>query len=195
MSQADIQNSLGPDAQRLAQENTSAGLSTTARLDDANTKAIRQIMQGLNKRGLLHSGEAGYQLDQENLGYRQAQSDAYQKFLGYLQQYQQGYLSAQQQRDQTLAQSYSDAADRQLALNQSVPAAAPEAPAAPAAPADPAAGNTYDPTAGFTPAQQNVYRELNPSGPVNQATLPAALAAARAALAGLSGKRTLPHGI
>lgn len=119
MSQADIQNYLGPDAQKIAQENSDAGLSTTARLDQANQNAIRSIMANLNKRGLLHSGETGYQLDQQNLGYRQAQSDAYGKFLGYLQQYQQGYLTAQQQRAASLASSVNSAADRQYNLNSS----------------------------------------------------------------------------
>jgi hypothetical protein len=118
MTQADLQNSLGPDAQKLAQENTDAGTSTTARLDQANQNAIRQITQNLNKRGILNSGEAGYQLDQQNLGYRQAQSDAYSKFLGYLQQYQQGYLSSQQANAQSLAGAYSSAADRVQNNNQ-----------------------------------------------------------------------------
>jgi hypothetical protein len=118
MSEADVQNALGPDAQRLAQNNTDAGLSTQARLGQANTNAINAIRANLNRRGLLNSGETGYELDQQNLGYRQAQSDATQKLLGYLQQYQQGYLSAQQQRDQSLASAYSDAANRQYANNQ-----------------------------------------------------------------------------
>jgi hypothetical protein len=119
MSEADVQNALGPDAQRLAQENTSAGLSTQARLQQANQDAIMKIRQELNKRGLLNSGETGFELDRQNLGYRQAQSDATNKLLGYLQQYQQGYLSAQQQREGTLAQAYSDAANRQFGQHQS----------------------------------------------------------------------------
>lgn len=121
MSQADLQNVLTPDVQKLAQENTDAGLSTKARLDQANTNAIRQITQNLNKRGILNSGEAGYELDQQNLGYRQAQSDATQKLLGYLAQYQQGYLAAQNQRDSTLAGAVNDAANRQMQENQSSP--------------------------------------------------------------------------
>lgn len=121
MTQADLQNALGPDAQKLAQENTAAGTSTTSRLDAANQNAIRQITQNLNKRGILKSGETGYELDQQNLGYRQANSDAYQKLLGYLQQYQQGYLTAQQTNTQSLAGAYSSAADRQYNNNQSTP--------------------------------------------------------------------------
>ena len=121
MTQADLQNYLGPDAQKIAQENTDAGTSTIARLNQANTNATRQILANLNKRGLLNSGEAGYQLDQQNLGYRQAQQDAYSKFLGYLQQYQQGYLAAQQQRASSLANAVNSAADRQYNLYQSPP--------------------------------------------------------------------------
>jgi hypothetical protein len=118
MTEADVQNALGPDAQRLAQENTSAGLSTQARLSQANQDAIQKIKAELNKRGLLNSGETGFELDRQNLGFRQAQSDATQKLLGYLQQYQQGYLSAQQGREGTLAQAYGDAANRQFGANQ-----------------------------------------------------------------------------
>lgn len=118
MSLADVQNALGPDAQKLAQENTGAGLSTQARLNLANNDAISRIKAELNKRGLLNSGETGFELDRQNLGYRQAQSDATQKLLGFLQQYQQGYLSAQQQREGVLSGAYSDAANRQFTNNQ-----------------------------------------------------------------------------
>jgi hypothetical protein len=118
MTQADLQKALGPDVQKLAQENTNAGLSTVSRLDKANSDANNAIRANLNKRGLLNSGETGYELDQQNLGYRQASSDAYQKFLGYLQQYQQGYLSAQQSNAQSLAGAYNSAADRQYSLNR-----------------------------------------------------------------------------
>jgi hypothetical protein len=121
MSEADVQQALGPDAQKLAQENTSAGLSTQARLDQANTNAIQKIRADLNRRGILNNGEAGYQLDQQNLGYRQAESDATQKLLSYLQQYQQGYLSAQQQRQGQLATAYGDAANRQYGTNAGSP--------------------------------------------------------------------------
>jgi hypothetical protein len=117
MSEADIQDALGPDIQRLAQENTDAGLSTESRLSTANTDAMRQIKNELNKRGLLNSGETGYQLDKQQTGYRQAESDANSKLLDYLNQYQQGYAQAQQSRAQQLAGQYSAAADRQFASN------------------------------------------------------------------------------
>jgi hypothetical protein len=121
MTEADLQNAAGPDIQRLAQENTAAGTSTQARLTQANDDAVRQIRAALNRRGLLNSGESGYQLDRQNTGYRQASYDANQKLLDYLQKYQQGYVSAQQARQGQLAQSYSDAANRQYANNQGTP--------------------------------------------------------------------------
>lgn len=121
MSQSDLQDALGPNIQKLAQENTDAGLSTEARLSQANQDALRQIKNTLNARGLLNSGEAGYQLDRQNLGYRQAESDARSKLLDYISQYQQGYLQGQQQRNAQLAQAYSDAANRQFQYNQGTP--------------------------------------------------------------------------
>lgn len=121
MSQADLQNALTPDVQQLAKENTSAGLSTQARLDQQNKQSTQGLLADLNKRGLLHSGEAGYQLDQLNTGYRQAQSDSYQKLLGYLQQYQQGYTSALNANTGNLTNAISSAATRQAGLNQGSP--------------------------------------------------------------------------
>lgn len=118
MSQSDLQNALTPDVQQLAKENTDAGLSTQARLAQQNKISTRQTIANLNARGALHSGEAGYQLDQLNTGYRQAQSDSYQKLLGYLQQYQQGYLSALGNNTTNLTTAISGAATRQAGLNQ-----------------------------------------------------------------------------
>lgn len=118
MTQSDLQNAITPDVQQLAKENTDAGLSTQARLQQQNKLATQQLLANLNKRGLLHSGEAGYQMDQLNTGYRQAQSDAYQKLLGYLQQYQQGYLSALNGNTTNLTNAISAAATRQAGLNQ-----------------------------------------------------------------------------
>jgi hypothetical protein len=118
MTTADIQNMLGPNQQQLAQENTAAGLSTTARLDQANKQATQSTLEALNKRGMLNSGATGTALNQQDLAYRQAESDAYQKFLGFLQQYQQGYASAQNTRAGTLASAESAAADRAVATNR-----------------------------------------------------------------------------
>lgn len=112
MSDEDIAGVLGPDAQKLARDATASGLSTVSRLDQQHNDSLLHLKNELNKRGLLNSGEAGYQLDREGTGYRQAQFDSRAKLLQYLQQYQQGYLSAQQGRAGQLSQAYSDAAGR-----------------------------------------------------------------------------------
>jgi hypothetical protein len=104
--------------QNLAQANDNAGTSTQAQLSAANTKAVRGITNSLNARGLLNSGETGYQLGQQQQGYTQAQYDSSQKLMDYLSQYQQGYLSAQQQLAQQQAADASAAADRQYQANQ-----------------------------------------------------------------------------
>lgn len=104
--------------QKLAQANDTAGTSTEAQLEQANTTAVRGIKNALNARGLLNSGETGYQLGQQQQSYTQAQYDARQKLTDYMTQYQQGYLTAQQQIQQQLASSASSAADRQYANNQ-----------------------------------------------------------------------------
>lgn len=116
-----LQESLGPGIQDLAKENTDAGLSTESRLAQANTDAVRQIKNQLNARGLLNSGETGYQLGKQQQGYSQAEYDANQKLLDYLNQYQQGYLSAQTSNAQALGTSASNAADRQFSVNQGSP--------------------------------------------------------------------------
>lgn len=120
MTSADLQG-LGPEVSQLANENTQAGNSTVARLSQANDDAIRQIRASLNARGILNSGETPFELDRQNTAYGQSMYDANAKLLGTLQQYYQGYLTAQQQRDASMASAASDAANRQMQLNQSTP--------------------------------------------------------------------------
>ena len=103
--------------QALAHQNDVAGTSTQSRLDAANTLATRGIKNALNARGLLNSGETGYQLGQQQQSYTQAQYDARQKLTDYMTQYQQGYLTGQQQLNQSLSTAASSAADRQYANN------------------------------------------------------------------------------
>jgi hypothetical protein len=118
MTPEELQGILGPQTQQIAQQNTAAGLSTSARLAQANTDAVRKIKNELNARGLLNSGETGFQLGREQQSYGQAQFDARSKLLDYLNQYQGGWLAAQQGNAQSLAQAASQAADRQYSLNQ-----------------------------------------------------------------------------
>jgi hypothetical protein len=92
-------------------------------LDQTHQDAIRSIKNALNARGLLGSGEAGFQLNKEQQNYTQGEYDSQAKLLDYLSSYQQGYLQAEQSRQSQLAQSASDAANRQLALPQNQPSA------------------------------------------------------------------------
>lgn len=191
MTQADIQNYLGADAAKVAQENTDAGTSTTARLDQANQNATRSVMADLNKRGILNSGETGYQLDQQNLGYRQAQQDAYSKFLGYLQQYQQGYLSAQKDRAAALAAAISAAADRQYGLNQSFPGASAGSGSSSSGGSSSPGGSSSAPSSpNRVPASTGVGGVIPGSN-----TVPAQLAAAIVAKAIANGEPVSEHGL
>ena len=121
LSTADVSGILDPTTQALAQQNTASGLSTEARLNQAHQFAVRQIKNALNARGLLGSGEAGYQLGKEQTNFAQGQYDARQKLLDYLSSYQQGYLSAANQRAQALAGAYSSASATQQGLPQNQP--------------------------------------------------------------------------
>lgn len=118
MNASDLQDVIGPDAQKLQQEANDAKLTTSSRLEQDNSDAIDHIKNALNARGILNSGETPYELDRQGTAYGQAQFDARSKLLDYLGQYQQGYVQAQQSKAAQLAQAYSDAATRQYNNNQ-----------------------------------------------------------------------------
>lgn len=98
-------------------------MSTQFRLDQAHGDAIRNIKNALASRGLIRSGEAGFQLGRENQAYGQANYDASQKWLDYIAGVQSAFASGEQQRATTLAQSASQAATRQAGLPQNQPVA------------------------------------------------------------------------
>ncbi len=81
----------------------------------------QQITNALNARGLLNSGESGYELGQQQQNFTNSQFDARSALLKAIQGYQQGFLQGQLQRAQAEAQAYSDAANRQFGMNQSIP--------------------------------------------------------------------------
>lgn len=139
LSPNDLQGLDSNEIQQLAREADQSGVSTNARLNAANQKAVMQLKNALNARGLLRSGEAAYQLGQQAQNYQNAQFDARQKLLSTLQQYQQGYLAAKAQLAAQLAQGGNDAFSRMLSLYGGMgQAQGPQEPAAPApAPAPP----------------------------------------------------------
>lgn len=108
----DIGGDINDTVRQLAQQNTRAGLSTTARIDAANTDQVKAIKDALTARGLLSSGETGYQLNRQDLAYRQANNDALQQLLDLLGGYNNSYLTAEQARQQMLGQQAAAAAGR-----------------------------------------------------------------------------------
>ncbi len=95
---------------QLARENTSAGLSVLARLNAAHTDAVRNIRNSLAARGILQSGETGFQTGREQTASLQAQYDARAKVLDYLAGVQAAFAQAEQQRQWALAQAAMSAA-------------------------------------------------------------------------------------
>lgn len=78
---------------QLAQQNTAAGLSTTGRLRQAYDENVKALQNSLAARGLLSSGETGYQVGKQNTQYQQTRYDALQQLLDLLANYQGSYLS------------------------------------------------------------------------------------------------------
>jgi len=90
---------LSPEVLALAQQNTDSGLSLVARLNQQKDLGQRGIMNDLAARGMLQSGETGYQLGQLGLGYRQQQYDARQELLDYLSGVQAAFAQGQMNRE------------------------------------------------------------------------------------------------
>jgi len=76
--------------------------STVSRLSQAHTDAIRTITNALAARGMLRSGETGFQLGNETRNYGTGQYDARQKLLDYLSGIQSAFISAAQARQSAL---------------------------------------------------------------------------------------------
>jgi hypothetical protein len=135
--------------QGLAHQNTAAGLSTQARLTQAHNDQVRIIKDALAARGLLHSGETGYELNRENQAYSQANYDATQQLVDYLAGVQSALAQAQQAQQAQLAQAAQNAYANQLALAQaraqSTPSTPPPGPSPP--PPPPAAPPSLPPPA------------------------------------------------
>lgn len=130
---------LTPEVQALAQQNTDAGLSLVARLNQQNQLGQRGILNDLAARGALQSGETGYQLGQLGLGYRQQQYDARQELLDYLNGVQSAFAQNQLGREYQLGQGILESQQAQASQPWNwtpVPTSSPSAAAQPAAAPD-----------------------------------------------------------
>jgi len=70
------------ETRQLAAANTASGVSTFARLQKAYADAARRSKRALAARGMLRSGELGYQQQEQGLLHRQNLADATGKLLG-----------------------------------------------------------------------------------------------------------------
>jgi hypothetical protein len=120
-------------ARPLAEANTAAGLSVTARMEKLRQQNVRALKNALAARGALRSGETGYQLGEEQQRFTQAQYDARQQLVDFLGGIQAGLAAAKRQQAGLRAQAVEGAYGRGVASGAyPAPAPAPAA-AAPAA--------------------------------------------------------------
>jgi hypothetical protein len=106
----------GPDfariagmARPLAEANTQSGMSVVARMEKLRKDNVRAIKNALAARGALRSGEAGYQLGEEQTRYGQAQYDARAQLVDLLSGIEAGYANAQRQRQGQAGTAYGNA--------------------------------------------------------------------------------------
>lgn len=95
-----------------AQDATNAGLSTTARLQKAASDTRRDTLKALAARGILRSGETGYQLDEGSLRANQAQYDARQSLLDFIHGRNYNFNTAELGRQLAQIQAQFEAAQR-----------------------------------------------------------------------------------
>lgn len=127
---------------QLAGQNTEAGLSTFARLKRAYEMATKQGSRGLAARNMLPSGAQTQMRGENDLLYRQQQSDAINQMLEQANQSRSGYVDALRQAEIARQGLATDAAGR--ASQYAMPGAPPRRP-----PAGIPKPNTV--RAGFTP--------------------------------------------
>lgn len=99
----------------LASENTSAGLSTLARLRKSASDARQRAINQLAARGILQSGETGYQTGELALQAQQAEFDARNSVLDQFAQAQYGFNSSEIQRQLARISASFEAAQRAAA--------------------------------------------------------------------------------
>jgi hypothetical protein len=85
-------------ARPLAEANTQSGMSIVARMEKLRKDNVRAIKNALASRGALRSGEAGYQLGEEQQRYSTAQYDARQQLVDLLAGIEAGVAAGSRQR-------------------------------------------------------------------------------------------------
>lgn len=98
-----------------ARDMTSAGLSTTARLDREHQTSLGTLMDQLAARGVVRSGATTSGSNLEGQRYGAAQFDARKNLLDYLSGLQTAYTQSENARQASLTQGLTDATGRQIA--------------------------------------------------------------------------------
>lgn len=98
------------DVKDLAAKNTAEGTSVKARLDQANAKQQRLIPASLAGRGLLRSGQTGYDLGQQQMQNKQANFDVLNEMLGNIEGTVSNFAQAEAARARALADAELQAA-------------------------------------------------------------------------------------
>jgi hypothetical protein len=100
---------LSPEDLAAAKANYASGNATMARLDQQNSQARQAIINQLAARGILFSGETGYQEGQQAQAYGNQVYDVRQQLLDYLDQALQQELAAEAQAQEMENSAYQQA--------------------------------------------------------------------------------------
>jgi len=146
LSASDLASIFTPEAQGIAASNTAGKTSTVAQLQQAYADAQRNVINTLASRGMMRSGDTGYNLGRESTANTIRQSTSLKALLDYLGGAQSGYAEAERTRNGTLSTALWNAYGRAVTNWKDVAPAADTATAAGAAPAGAgAAANTGAP--------------------------------------------------
>lgn len=170
-----LSQDITPDISALANQNTANGFSTEGQLQRQNSQNVLQLQQQLAGRGALSSGEANYQLNNNEQNYNQAQSNAVNQLLSTITGYQNQYVTAQQTAAQQLQAAMQAAEQAQMNLPQNQPTQQQSFNYDSASGKYTGAGGTYTP---HTTANGNVVVDdstgtayiLNPDGTIGDVT-------------------------
>jgi hypothetical protein len=119
---------LAGTARPLAEQNTASGMSIVARMDKLRKDNVRAIKNALASRGALRSGEAGYQLGEEQQRYSTAQYDARSQLVDLLAGIEAGYANSQRGRAGQQAAAANQGMQQVIQMYPNGPAPAPAPP-------------------------------------------------------------------
>ena len=105
-----LKSAINDKTMQLAQNAEKEGVSVHARQASQDAIARRQIPATLAGRGLLHSGQTGYDFGQQAQSYKNQQYDTLNELLGNVENTVGGFLQAERDRQLGLAQAQMQAA-------------------------------------------------------------------------------------